>query len=78
MKLYNGDTEIVGLTFTDADITPEVFPPLGQEQNASPLMRTFCCNACFYLHQQLNLQALDCICCFYIGGCGISCLGHIL
>ena len=72
-KFYNEDREITGLTFSSERITPTVFPPLGQKQNATALLKSLCCSACAYVHGQLGISYANCICCFYIGGYGFSC-----
>jgi hypothetical protein len=39
-----------------------------------------CCTLCFVAHWSIvlpNIHFLDCICCFYLGGCGFSCGGGL-
>lgn len=34
---------------------------------------SLCCRACYYVHGQLDIHILDCICCFLGNGCSFSC-----
>jgi hypothetical protein len=36
---------------------------------------SLCCKACWYVHDQMDIHILDCICCFLGNGCPFSCGG---
>lgn len=74
-KLYSGGTQITGLTFSSTPVTIEVYPPLGDgdPQQTPAWQKRLCCIACAEVHALLGISEYNCICCFYIGGCGWSC-----
>jgi hypothetical protein len=73
-KLYSGKTEVVGFNFLSTPIQLVVTPALGSGEEIPVGMPYFCCSACYTVHAALSISGLNCICCFYIGGCGGNCL----
>ena len=72
-KLYTGKIEVVGFNFSSTPIQLVVTPALGSGEEPPVGMPYFCCSSCYIVHGLLGISELNCLCCFYIGGCGGDC-----